>query len=63
MFVEAEAADAMLFAAAEAADAMLAAEAADSPGSRTCLNLFTARCNRSNRKVSPSKNKTASLSL
>jgi hypothetical protein len=36
---------------------------ADSPGTRTCLNLLTARCNRSKRKVSPSKNKTPSLSL
>ena len=32
--------------------------AADSPGTRTCLNPLTALCNLSRRKVSPSKNKT-----
>lgn len=43
--------------------AAAAAAAADSPGCRTWRSGFTARCSRSRRKVSPSKNNTASFSL
>lgn len=46
-----------------AGPAATAAEAADSPGNLTCFSRLTALWSFSSRKVSPSKNKTASFSL